>query len=135
METINERIKTLRKYYNLTLEKFGERIGVKKSTISNIENNRFGVTEQMIKSICREYKISESWLRNGIGDMNSSLSKNDEIAMCVQDMLDDVDDIVATVIKEFIVMYYMKMDDASRQALKNIGYDLLNSLKNRSDIR
>lgn len=75
MNTINNRIKILRKKNNLTLEKFGERIGVKKSTISNIENSRFGVTEQMIKSICREFKINEFWLRNGTGDIENSISK------------------------------------------------------------
>ena len=35
--TQGERIKEIRKALNLTMEKFGENIGVAKSTISNIE--------------------------------------------------------------------------------------------------
>lgn len=135
METINDRVKILRKYLELTLEQFGTRLGVTRAAMSNIENNNRNVTEQMIKSICREFKISEAWLRDGVGDMKGDLSKNDEIAICVQDMLDDTDNIVADAIKEFIVMYYMKMDETSKQALKNIGYELLEALKNRGNTK
>lgn len=131
MQTINERIRILRKTQGLTLQKFGDRLGVTKSAISSIENEKRGVTEQMVKSICREFRISESWLRHGIGNMSDTLSKNDEIAICIQDLIDDTDSIVAAAIKEFTVMYYMKMDDASKQNLQNIASHLFEALKNR----
>lgn len=69
METINDRVKILRKELGLTLDKFGEHLGVKKSTLSNIENNRYGVTDQMIKSICREFNVDYIWLTTGEGEM------------------------------------------------------------------
>lgn len=70
--TKGERIKYIRKELGLTLEKFGDRIGTKKSTMSAIENGRNSVTEQMIKSICREFHVSYAWLTNGDGDMFSN---------------------------------------------------------------
>ena len=66
---MNERIKVLRKELGLTLEKFGEHIGVTKMTISRIENGKTTVTEQMFKSICLEFNVNEEWLRNGSGDI------------------------------------------------------------------
>lgn len=66
---MNERIKTLRNHLGLSGEKFGNAIGVKKAAISKIENNLTGVTEQNIKSICREFNVNEEWLRNGTGEM------------------------------------------------------------------
>lgn len=63
--TVNERIKEVRKKSELTMEKFGRRIGVTKSTISNIENGNRNATEHMIKSICREFGYNEDWLRYG----------------------------------------------------------------------
>ena len=66
---MNERIRQLRKYLGLTLEKFGNRIGVGKAALSRIENGSNGVTDQMFKSICREFNVSEEWLRNGTGSM------------------------------------------------------------------
>lgn len=64
--TVNERIKEIRKSNGLTMDKFGECIGVTKAAISKIENSQRGVTDQMIKSICREFGYNEEWLRDGI---------------------------------------------------------------------
>ena len=50
--TQGERIRELRKALKLTLDRFGERVGVKKSALSQIENGKSGVTDQMIKSLC-----------------------------------------------------------------------------------
>lgn len=63
--TMNNRIKELRKDLGLTLEKFGERVGVTKTTISRIEKGINSVTDQMFKSICREFNVNENWLRTG----------------------------------------------------------------------
>lgn len=81
MNTANERIRYLRKdLENLTLEKFGERLGVGKSAISDIERGRNNPTEQMIKSICREFGVSDDWLRYGRGDPYVSLTREEELA-------------------------------------------------------
>lgn len=66
---MNTRVKELRKTLGLTMEKFGSRLGVTKVAISNIENGNRNVTEQMLKSICREFNVNESWLRSGTGEM------------------------------------------------------------------
>lgn len=65
---MNERIKELRKKLGLTLEKFGARLGVKKAAVSKWENGD-NITDQMFKSICREFNVNEEWLRNGTGEM------------------------------------------------------------------
>ena len=88
---MNERIKTLRKTLNLTLEQFGERDGVTKMTISRIENGKNNVTEQMCKSICREFNIREDWLRNGTGEMFEDLSEDEKIASILGSVFTDTD--------------------------------------------
>lgn len=67
--TQGERVKELRKSLSLTLEKFGQRIGVGKSTISDIENGRRSLSEHMTKSICREFGADYIWLTTGDGEM------------------------------------------------------------------
>lgn len=67
--TENERVKEVRKTLNLTLEKFGERIGVTRGSMSNIENGNRNLTEQMTKSICREFGVDYMWLTTGEGEM------------------------------------------------------------------
>lgn len=67
--TENERVRELRKALGLTLEKFGERLGVKKNAISAIENGRNSLTDQMTKAICREFGVDYIWLTTGEGEM------------------------------------------------------------------
>lgn len=66
--TQGERIRKIRKELKLTLEKFGEKLGVKKSAISDLESGRNSLTDQMIKSICREYNVSYDYLTYGDGE-------------------------------------------------------------------
>lgn len=89
---MNERIKQLRKELGLTLEKFGERIGLRKSSLSQIENGVHGVTEQLIKSICREFNVNENWLRTGEGEMFVQKTLDDEIASFIQTIQLEKDD-------------------------------------------
>lgn len=67
--TQGERVKEVRKTLNLTLEKFGERIGLKKNTMSAIETGRNALTDANIKAICREFNVDYIWLTTGEGEM------------------------------------------------------------------
>lgn len=69
MSEICTRIRTVRKANNLTMEQFGARIGLGKSAVNKIEKGINGTTDQTIQSICREFGVSEVWLRTGQGPM------------------------------------------------------------------
>lgn len=83
--TQGDRIKALRKKLGLTLEKFGDRIGLKKSAMSSIENGRNALTEQTLLSICNKSwdgrYVNPDWLRDGSGDMFLELSRRDELLL------------------------------------------------------
>lgn len=65
-----ERMKKLRKeVLGLTLDKFSKGIGVSRSAISEIENGRNTLSNQMVMLIRKVYGVSEMWLRTGDGDM------------------------------------------------------------------
>lgn len=67
--TQGERVKEIRKALGLTLEKFGEKVGVTKQTVSRIENGVNNLTEQMTKAICREFSVDYIFLTTGDGEM------------------------------------------------------------------
>lgn len=91
---MNERVKELRKALGLTLEKFGERVGLRKSSLSQIENGVNGVTEQLFKSICREFNVNENWLRTGEGEMFVQLSRDERVADIVKKALASDDEFI-----------------------------------------
>lgn len=78
---MNTRIKALRKSEGLTLEKFGERIGISNSALSAIETGKNKPSDQTIRSICREFGVREKWLRTGEGSMYVQLTPNEERAV------------------------------------------------------
>ena len=89
--TQGERLKKIRKTLNLTLEKFGEKLGVKKASLSAIENGKRNLTEQLTLSICREYKVNYDYLVYGKGEMFDSLPETVLDELCMQYDLDEDD--------------------------------------------
>ena len=71
----------LRNELGLTQDEFGDAIGIKKATVSGIENGRNALTDQVIKAICLAYNANESFLRTGEGEMfiKKSASALDQI--------------------------------------------------------
>lgn len=118
--TLNERVKQLRKTLDLTMEKFGEKIGVKKSAISLIESGKNSLTEQMIKAICREFDVDEEWLRNGTSSMFIERTRDEEIAKFIG-TIQSVDD--DSFMKKFISML-AKLDESEWKLLEKMALRL-----------
>lgn len=108
--TQGERIKAIRKELGLTLEKFGEKLGVTKTTISRIEKGVNNLTDQMARSVCREYNVDCDYLMYGEGDMFTDLPKTILDELCMQFDLDDFD--------RAVVEMYLDLPAELRQAIK-----------------
>lgn len=108
--TQGERIKAIRKELGLTLEKFGEKLGVGKTAISKIEKNERNLTDQMAKAICREYNVDYDYLMYGEGDMFTDLPKTIVDELCMQFDLDDFD--------RAVVEMYLDLPAELRQVIK-----------------
>lgn len=66
-----DRIKQVRKENNLSQTDFGEKLGVTRSVINNIENNRLARPDQkisLVKLISKEFNVNEEWLLTGEGE-------------------------------------------------------------------
>ncbi len=121
---MNERLKILRKALGLTMEGLGNRLGVGKSAINKLEKGENNITDQMQKSIIREFDVNPEWLLHGTGEMFATHSHDEEVAMYTQDILDSEDDEIAKIIQDFIVVYG-KLDSDSKAVLKNVARDLI----------
>ncbi len=76
---MHERIRQVRKAYGLTLEQFGEKIGLKKSVLSRIENGYSMPQEQTLRLICRVFSVSYAWLKDGVGEMRVETDEDDAV--------------------------------------------------------
>lgn len=125
--TVNERVKEIRKAEKLTMESFGKKLGVGRTAISNIENSKRNVTDQMVKSICREFGYREEWLRDGIEPRKPEKLEEDELAEYIEDLL-STESPTYTLIKS-ILSVYCKLDDKSRQIFDEITDQLTAEIK------
>lgn len=118
---MNKRIKELRKHLKLTQDEFGEKLGVAKSSISNIEKGRYGVTDQTIKLMVREFGVSEKWLRTGEGEMLPDFSRADAIAKLADDIMMEVPDSF----KSRLVTALAQMSDEQWKLLEDFTYKVV----------
>ena len=131
--TQGERVKKVRKSKEMTMEKFGERLGVTRTAISNIEKGYRGLTEQMLKAICREFNVNEEWLRTGDGDMPQKLSEEEEIADLVSDVLENGKDNEFYGIILEIIRTYNELSPGSQEVIKNFSKKLGENLSKKKE--
>lgn len=107
---MKDRLIQLRKALNLSMEAFGKKIGVGRSTISRLESGTNGFTDQMTRSICREFGVNYEWFVSGVGEMFSEVPQTVVDELCAQYDLDEFDRIM--------IQEYLKLDESSRNVLK-----------------
>lgn len=89
---MQNQIKELRSHVGLNQTDFGARIGVRQSTVAGWETGQRIPPDSAIVSICREFGVSEHWLRTGDGEMFVQISRDKEIMRFVGDVMQGEDD-------------------------------------------
>lgn len=93
------RIKSIRKLHKLSQQSFGEKLGVSRDVINNIENGRVEPTELIIKAISNEFKISYLWLKDGIGEQYDS--PGDDLTVLVDEIINSDNEFAKGIFKAF----------------------------------
>lgn len=88
----------------------GEKLGVTRSAISRLESGDVNFTEQMIKSVCREFNVDYIWFTAGKGEMFIDLPETIIDELCMQYELDEDD--------RKLITEYIKLDKNVRSAIK-----------------
>ena len=89
---MNERIKELRKALTLNQVDFGAKIGISNTAVSKWEKGENAVPDSAVLSICREFGVSETWLRTGEGEIFVSTSREEEMAKLLKELMTDSPD-------------------------------------------
>lgn len=76
---MNARIKEVRQLTGLTQAQFADRLNISRNYIALMEIGDRVPSDRTIADICREFGISEHWLRTGEGEMQIQMSEDDEL--------------------------------------------------------
>lgn len=78
--SIGARVRAVRKYYNLTGAKFGEKLGLSLSAVRNIEFAKLKhVPDNSIRLICAVYGADYTWIMTGNGKMFGECSSSNPV--------------------------------------------------------
>lgn len=111
---MNTRISNIRKALGLTQEKFAARIGLTRNFVWMIEKGERVPSDRTISDICREFNVSETWLRTGEGEMFNQLDADaDFLNICEQ--INVHDDLIKRVIKA-----YWGLDENEKAAIRKL---------------
>lgn len=107
METIGDRIKSVRIYFEQTQHDFGQKIKLSQNYVWMIEQGKRKPSGRTISDICREFGVNEIWLRHG-GDepMFKERSRKDEISAYMGKLLGGE----RTELEEKIIEFMAKTD-------------------------
>lgn len=120
---MKDRIKAVRKALGLNQAAFGERVGVKGNTIGNYEIGLRNPSDAVIFSICREFNISETWLREGKGEMFLNFSE-DEFSKAAASLSNDA------FVRSLIIEYW-KLDDDSKKLFRDFIHRLSDNMRGK----
>lgn len=114
---MKDRIKKIRKSFDLTQQEFADRIGIKRGGIANYEVGRNEPADSVISLICREFNINEQWLREGRGEMFAALKMDEQISSFIGSIQSDPEDSFK---KRFISML-SELDESEWKALEKMA--------------
>ena len=120
---MKERMRELRKSLGFTQQEFADKLNIQRGSIAGYEVGRISPGNSTIALICREFNVSENWLRNGEGDMFIPITRDEEIASFIGGVQADVDD----TFKKRLIAVLAKLDEKEWDLLEKMAEDIVNA--------
>ena len=115
METINDRIAWCVKDSKLTKTAFSEKLNVSQAFISQLCSGAKMPSDRTIADICREFNISELWLRTGEGEPHIQRDEDEEFLEVMEQIHMSDDELIKRIIKA-----YWCMEDEEKAAIRKL---------------
>ena len=114
-QSINERFRMLRLELGLSQTAFGEPIGLSRSEVKNIEYDKTEPKQLTIPIICRQFNVSEKWLRTGEGEMFNDVDAEQELTDVLAEIAVSDDDLIKRIIRA-----YWDLDEKEKAAIRKL---------------
>lgn len=89
---MKERFKMIRNALKLSQDEFGEKLGLTRGAIANVELGRTEAKPLFISLVCSTFNVNETWLRTGEGEMFNALSMDEQLAFYLGTILSEQGD-------------------------------------------
>lgn len=126
MEKINERIAWLVDNNGRTKTKtdFAKTINISQPFLSQICSGARIPSDRTITDICREFRVNETWLRTGEGEMRTNSTQRDQLERFFADVLTSAPDARSdclTAMAKLPPEFWGMLTDCAREIVSNLG--------------
>lgn len=128
MEHIGERISALISELGIKRVQFANSINVDQSYISQLTAGKRTPSDRTISDICREFRVSEVWLRTGEGEMFLRQTEAEQLAEITTRMELDQDDPFISMITSAVKSYY-KLSETEKAAISKLVDGMIEDLQ------
>lgn len=125
---MTERIKAIRRAVGCTQQEFADRLGLKRNTIATYEIGKAVPSDRTISDICREFRVSEVWLRTGEGEMFLRQTEAEQLAEITTRMELDQDDPFISMITSAVKSYY-RLSETEKAAISKLVDGMIEDLQ------
>ncbi|HBG7720994.1 TPA: helix-turn-helix transcriptional regulator [Clostridioides difficile] len=112
---MHERIYKIRTSLKMSQREFGEKLGVSRDVISNIEYNRVTPKPVFIQHLCELYNVNKEWLLTGEGEMFIEFSENEKVLKIATDIINEDDKFMKN-----ILFTFSNLNDEQKEFLTNL---------------
>lgn len=120
---IGKRIEAIIKSLGIKKVQFAEKIKVDQSYISQLASGKRNPSDRTIADICREFNVSEIWLRTGEGEMFIPMPEDAALNL-VMEQIQESDD---ALIKAILVSYW-GLSDEKKAAIRSLINGIVENL-------
>lgn len=128
MEHIGERISALISELGIKRVQFANSINVDQSYISQLTAGKRTPSDRTISDICREFRVSEVWLRTGEGEMFLRQTEAEQLAEITTRMELDQDDPFISMITSAVKSYY-RLSETEKAAISKLVDGMIEDLQ------
>ncbi len=123
MEQLSERIRELIRVRGKKKAEFARALNVSQAFVSQMCSGERVPSDRTIADICREFDVSEEWLRNGTGPMFVEKTRDEELAEFFGHVLARDD------FKQRLLAALSRLDESEWAMLEQVARKLLDELK------
>ena len=126
---MQNRFKQLRQACNLSQEEFANSLGLTRGAIANIELGRTEAKPLFINLVCKEFNVNEQWLRTGEGEMFNDISREEEIAQFIGNLMKDTSDSF----KKSLILALSQLPETSWSVLEDFVNRIYDEYRNKDE--
>ena len=124
MNPINHRISDCIRVLGITKTEFAERLNISQPFVSQLTNGSSLPSDRTVADICREFNVSEVWLRTGEGDMLIRLPEDAEFDLMMTQIQESDDSLIKAILRA-----YWNLPDEKKAAIRDLVDGIISNLE------